>query len=123
MAEALPPPQPEAGSPMASKEAYSGYKDELLNYIYQLTDPNEVDLQVNELLLLVLSHREFDQVDRLREYASISHLTMWHLRQLMQLDMQPRTLQQAEVLHQSYAQVYTQSMVELAKLGGFQPMV
>jgi hypothetical protein len=119
MSDFAPRHKPEILPPTASKEAYSGYKDNLFDEVYKLSDPNDVDLEVNELLLLVLGHPEFSQIDRLREYASISHLTMYHLRQLMQPNIQPQVIQQAEVLHQAYAQVYTQSMVELAKLGEF----
>jgi hypothetical protein len=104
-------------SAFESKEAYARHAAEVFRQLEDEPDPGVVDVEANELLLLVIAHPELNLVERLREVASISHITMIHLRRLGQPHRSPETVAHAELVHGAYEQVYAHAIVELAKIG------
>lgn len=101
--------------PFESKEAYTDYVYRIFKDLEAERSPMMVDAEANELLLLVLRHQEFTPTERLRELNFVSHLAMIRLRGFVQPGADPSVVRRAEVIHSAYAQVYSQSMLELAK--------
>ena len=101
--------------PFESKEAYTAYVDRIFKDLETERSPMIVDAEANELLLLALRHQEFTPTERLRELNLVSHLAMIRLRGFVQPGADPNVVSRAEFIHNAYAQVYGQTMLELAK--------
>ena len=101
--------------PFESKEAYTAYVDRIFKELETERSPMMVDAEANELLLLVLKHQEFTPTERLRELNFVSHLAMIRLRGFVQPHVDPNLVRRAEIIHSAYAEVYGQTMLELAK--------
>ncbi len=118
MPELTPDNQPENElSHLKSKEAYALYLEEVFDQLESERDPAMLDLAANELLLIVIRHEELSPAERLLQMATVSHFTMTILRKFSASDSGAETVHKAEMVHEAYAQLYGQSIVELAKLG------
>lgn len=103
--------------PSQTRDAFAQYADQVFLVLEEESDPDVIDVEINELLSVVLRHSEFSPGERLRELASVSHQTMILLRHQMESAELDGVRQRAGCIHNAYAQILAESLVELAKIG------
>src|SRR5690606_12652139 len=83
---------------LQSIESYNHYIDEMFDELEAESDPSNLDLAANELLLLITRHREFSPTDRLLQLSFVSHFTMILLRRFSDAEYRPEIVHQAEMI-------------------------
>jgi len=103
--------------PLESEVDYDLYCDQVFKTLESEQNPIIIDTKAQELLALVLNHHTFSHSERLQEFVFVSQLTMTRLHKFAQeVKRRPDLVKQAELIHMTYAQMYTHSMIELSKL-------
>jgi hypothetical protein len=99
-----------------SRSTYEEYRKQIFNQLEEEQNPLLVDTEAAELLFLVLRNPDFTPSGRLQEFVNVSQLTMSRMCRYAQESINnPSIVKQAEMIHNTYAQVFAHSIVELTK--------